>query len=320
MKAVLCIALMGILLLGVGGCNRVGRLDAREQQHEMVAAAYDKIEVGEYREAGRLLREVLDVNPTMARPHLDLAMIYHEHHRDFVKAIYHYQRYVALRPNTEKEDMIRRRVERARASLVAAYVKDLPAETVAAHIRDFRDAGVVEEISNAEEEVAAVQADLEDELAAVQLALAESRQAAQRLDQEREELRAALAESQQALQRLEQESERLRLEIAERDELAAEQDAEIDRLQNGLRRLENLEISRREAVPREPGDDTTDAVSPPDAPVRTYEVRANDSLSGIALRVYGDATKWRIIQEANREVLGDSETLRIGQVLVIPDL
>lgn len=51
---------------------------------------------------------------------------------------------------------------------------------------------------------------------------------------------------------------------------------------------------------------------------RTYRVRRGDSLSSIAVDVYNDSARWRDILDANREQLGNSPEIRVGQVLVIP--
>jgi LysM repeat protein len=50
----------------------------------------------------------------------------------------------------------------------------------------------------------------------------------------------------------------------------------------------------------------------------SYAVKAGDSLAKIALRVYGDATKWRRIYDANRTQIRNPDAIRPGQVLVIP--
>ena len=276
------------VLVLAAGCNPVGRRDARERNNQIVAQAYEKMDAGAFREAARLFREALDAYPTLARPHLDLALILHDHRRDYVRAIYHYERYLELRPATEKADMIRMRVGQARAALVASY-------------------GGASEPPEAEEVPAAVVPD-----AGVQGAdgtdetLARAVQEAGHLRQERDQLRVALAEQERGIE---------------------EKQIRMQQLEGQVRRLSDA-LAHAEAVVSAPV--AADAVVLPvrenaeplasGSRVRTYEVRANDSLSVIAHRVYGDATKWRLIQEANREVLGGSETLRIGQILVIPQV
>jgi hypothetical protein len=51
--------------------------------------------------------------------------------------------------------------------------------------------------------------------------------------------------------------------------------------------------------------------------VAEYVVKPGDTLSSIAMRVYGDAGKWRDIVEANKSVLGNSDLVKVGQRLRI---
>lgn len=51
---------------------------------------------------------------------------------------------------------------------------------------------------------------------------------------------------------------------------------------------------------------------------RTYTVATGDSLSKIAQREYGDASKWHAIYEANRDKIKDPDLIHPGQVLTLP--
>jgi len=51
---------------------------------------------------------------------------------------------------------------------------------------------------------------------------------------------------------------------------------------------------------------------------RTYTVVKGDSLSKIAKREYGDASKWRTIYEANRGLIKDPDLIYPGQLLSVP--
>jgi len=52
---------------------------------------------------------------------------------------------------------------------------------------------------------------------------------------------------------------------------------------------------------------------------KTYTVKAGDTLSKIALNIYGDSTKWKAIYEANKKVIGsDPNKLKVGTVLKLP--
>ena len=54
------------------------------------------------------------------------------------------------------------------------------------------------------------------------------------------------------------------------------------------------------------------------AGLRSHYVRDGDSLASIAYAAYGDATKWRVIAEANG--IDDPVKLRRGTMLSIPNL
>jgi len=54
------------------------------------------------------------------------------------------------------------------------------------------------------------------------------------------------------------------------------------------------------------------------APRRTYTVQQGDSLFRIAMKSYGDGTRWKDIQQANNHLIDDPKKLRPGMVLIIP--
>ena len=51
---------------------------------------------------------------------------------------------------------------------------------------------------------------------------------------------------------------------------------------------------------------------------RTYTVASGDTLSAIAQRHYGNASRWPMIFEANRDKLSDPDKIFPGQVLRLP--
>lgn len=50
----------------------------------------------------------------------------------------------------------------------------------------------------------------------------------------------------------------------------------------------------------------------------TYKVKAGDNLSKIAKEQLGDASKWKEIYEANKDIISDPNSIYVGQELVIP--
>ena len=53
---------------------------------------------------------------------------------------------------------------------------------------------------------------------------------------------------------------------------------------------------------------------------RFYTVNSGDSLGAIAIKFYGDVSKFPLIFEANRGILSSPDMIRVGQRLTIPEL
>ena len=52
---------------------------------------------------------------------------------------------------------------------------------------------------------------------------------------------------------------------------------------------------------------------------QTYEIQSGDTLLSISEQFYGDATQWRKIYDANRDVIGNNpDALKVGTTLKIP--
>ena len=63
---------------------------------------------------------------------------------------------------------------------------------------------------------------------------------------------------------------------------------------------------------------TLPAATPTDPPPRIYTVRRGDTLSGIAEKELGDASRWPEIFELNRDVIDDPDKIFPGQLLLLP--
>ena len=66
------------------------------------------------------------------------------------------------------------------------------------------------------------------------------------------------------------------------------------------------------------GNDGGDDVNADAGDARRHEVRRRDTLSGIAKKYYGAATRWKDIYAANRSVLRRPNDLRPGMMITIP--
>ena len=82
-----------------------------------------------------------------------------------------------------------------------------------------------------------------------------------------------------------------------------------------------ITIKKPEVQPEpepEPQPEPEPEPEPEPQPEGTYTVVPGDNLSKIASNHYGDSSKWRVIYEANRDLISNPNQIWPGQVLVIP--
>jgi tetratricopeptide (TPR) repeat protein len=114
-------------LLVLTGCNENGpTTDAEDERNPLVNSGQEYVEQGNYDEAIAVFKKALDDNPMMARPHLDLAVIYQQYKINYIHAIYHFDRYLELRPATEKTDMINEQKLKVAKALANTLINNSP--------------------------------------------------------------------------------------------------------------------------------------------------------------------------------------------------
>ena len=113
-----------VSVLLFSGCSQnVSVLDYRDSVDSTMKQARAKVSEGDTDAAIKLYRKVLNDESRQARAHLDLALLLSDKN-DYLDAICHYQRYLAMRPDTEKRGMIDERMQSAIQSFVAAQTPD----------------------------------------------------------------------------------------------------------------------------------------------------------------------------------------------------
>ena len=114
------------MLILMSGCTRtVQELDETELRDPLVRRAHAKAREGDKEAALNCLSMAIKKTPRLAKAHLDIALLYDDYKKDYIRAIYHYQRYLELRPQTEKREMIEGRVHAARISFAESISDEL---------------------------------------------------------------------------------------------------------------------------------------------------------------------------------------------------
>lgn len=101
-------------------------------------------------------------------------------------------------------------------------------------------------------------------------------------------------------------------EITVETEIAEQEEAVVD-----AQLAQDIPSAEEAVVPEEELQTTSYAAS---TGVVYYKVQSNDNLFKIARKHYGDGQKWIKIFEANRDSMPDSNSLYVGQELLIPDI
>lgn len=115
--------------LAVGCVRDAGSLDRRDESHPLVRRGIEAKRADDIDRAIAAFESALEKRPSLARAHLELGLIFDQHLKDYVRAIYHYERYLELRPQAEKRPYVEQMIQFARFSF-AASLPDRPSEAV----------------------------------------------------------------------------------------------------------------------------------------------------------------------------------------------
>lgn len=114
----LCLALLALC-----GCGKDARsLDEREERNPLVKQGQAYMETRDYAKAEEAFKQAIENDPRMARPYLDLAVIYHQYRPDYVSSVFYYKRYLELRPGTEKAEFINEQIVKVQKALANAVL------------------------------------------------------------------------------------------------------------------------------------------------------------------------------------------------------
>ena len=118
-----------LLLISLAGCSGAGALDERDERDPIYRRAQAHRRAQDFDKAIELYNKALERKPNLAMAHLELGFIYDEYKEDYIRAIYHYQRYLEMRPTAEKKQLVTDLIQHAKLSF-AASLPDKPAEAV----------------------------------------------------------------------------------------------------------------------------------------------------------------------------------------------
>ena len=254
----------------------------KEATHPLYAKYTTAKSAKSYREAADSLEEFLTICPKSPKAHYDAAILYKENLENYPAAIYHLLKYLELSGETlSKQDQ----------AAIRGYIQDCERMM-------FESYRVRNDIKLADD---APQAD-PAKLAAKN---AENAALREKIQKYIENEKVILAQNQEL-----------------RDRLARASTVSTGSKSGGRAFEEQPKTTTSTATAA--GSIPSSTTGTPGTTVagengvRYYYVAKGDGLQAIAQKMYGKASMWKIIQDANKETLGERGILKIGQKLVIP--
>lgn len=232
--------------------------------------------------------------------HLEVGLLYLQHINDPLSAIYHFKKYLALRPNSPQSPLVRQRID----SAIREFARTLPAQPL-------------ENASKRVDLIAAMdKLKLENEQLKQQLAEAQSsKENSTSLTVSTDSLTAAVTPN----QAVPDPKLTLNLDLMPtvRTRPAAPAPAPPVKLTPPAPLVVTPPAKGRGTVSAKPGI----GLPTPAAPVpvaRKHRVQKGDTLSNLAQKYYKNRAKWRDIYTANRKVMKNESDMHVGMELVIP--
>lgn len=122
----LCLAIAGSLALS--GCGPSGIAGSDEEKEPKFLAGRTRVNAMDYQGAIEAFEQALEANPRSGAAHLELGWLFAEKETDPAAAIYHYEKYLGLRPGAENAETIRQHIFRQKQEL-AKGVLPIPPST-----------------------------------------------------------------------------------------------------------------------------------------------------------------------------------------------
>ena len=257
----------------------------KESTHPLYAKAMSAKSAKSYRESAENLEEFLTICPKSPKAHYDVALIYKENLENYPAAIYHLLKYLELSGETlSKEDQ----------AIIRGYIQNCERRMFDAY-RVRNDIKLADDIPQADPA----------------------------------KLAAKNAENEALREKLRKYIENEKIILAQNKEL----NSRLDRANAAIKQLQGASGSSSASAATSAASATTatrtgaipsSTTGTPGTTIagengiRYYYVAKGDGLQAIAQKMYGKASMWKIIQDANKDTLGERGILKIGQKLVIP--
>lgn len=287
-----CLAVLGVAVLLAGaGCTEDSRQSYATETDEPYYRQGEQMKrASRHQEALSAYLKVIEKRGDDApESHLEAGLIYLHHIRDPIAAIYHFRKFLALRPNSAQAALVRQRIDAA----MRDFARTLPAQPVESQLQRVDLMAALDK------------AKLENDLLKRQLA---EYQAGREPAATAEEGEVGSSTAQSAPG------------TSGAGNFALNLDA-LPTVRTRPQQAPRPPPTPAASTPQtRPAPANQQAVRKQDArpAARRHTVRPGDTLSKLAQQYYGNRSRWREIFQANRNVMRNESDLKVGVELVIP--
>jgi len=114
----LALALAGLCLTGCPAGN--GTLVEQKDPHFLTGQ--NRVNSMDYKGAIESFEQALETNPRSASAHFELALLYEQKENNPAAAIYHYERFLQLRPDSDRADVVKPRITACKQELAKSFL------------------------------------------------------------------------------------------------------------------------------------------------------------------------------------------------------
>ena len=258
--------LLIFIVIFCGACSSSDFSLVDETEERQFKLAKDFYSQGRYEDALIAYLGLISVRRESPESHLEVGYIYLQTLKDPIRAIYHFDRYLDLKPESERIVQVKQLIETAKLE----FLRQLPTKPFKAKVDRVDLLEIIEKLKKENNEL--------------------------KLKYNQALLKNKSIEEKEAM------------------------DVVSISLNETVTNRESL--SRNEGWRNQTGNNLTSTynsgIIDPRAVPKNYEVQSGDTLSKISEKFYGTANRWNDIYQANRDILSNARSLKVGQELLIP--
>jgi tetratricopeptide (TPR) repeat protein len=284
---------------GCGDSDGIPRATEADEPYYQEGQAL--LKSGRKQEALTAFLKLIERRADSPESHLEVGLLYQQHINDPLSAIYHFKKYLSLRPNSPQSPMVKQRID----ACIREFARTLPAQPLDTQAQRVDLIATLDKLKQENDELKQQIADLKSgkgdtEIATIRTAPATAAPAPSHLT--------VTAPTAPIQFNLGGESMPTVRTTPTRPAAASTPPAAPPKA--------NTTRPTTAASPSRPSNTQAQALPRPAA--RRHTVAKGDTLMSIALKYYGSRSKWRDIYAANRGVMKNEGDIHVGMELVLP--